>query len=226
LRIVNDKLAYVTLKSSKRGVGDVKRELLISRCVQRLMAWKDLHARRTEPNAPLWVCVSYNITGESLTHQGLTHILARLAKRAGIKKPVNPHWFRHSSASYYSQQGYNEAMLRDRFAWKSGSKMPGLYVNDSGEQKKFRAISGLEEEKHEAPFEAPEMPVCKVCGTYVGEIKGRLPEICSRCNRPWQQEPPGTAKELEAMKEALRQTQEYQKDMMETMKRMGLRIKK
>lgn len=78
--------------------------------------------------------------------------------------------------------------------------MPGLYVNDSGEKAKFRAIVGLEEEEHEKPFEAPEMPICKVCGTYVGEVKGRLPEICQRCNRPWDKEPPGTAREMEEMK--------------------------
>jgi len=204
LQVVNSRLAYVTLKNSKRRLGEEHRKILISKSVQRLMAWKDLHPRKTESEAPLWANLSYFNANDALSLQGLTHILKKLAKRANIAdKPMNPHWYRHSSASFYASEGkYTEAMLRDRFAWVGPSKMPARYVHDSGEAKRFREISGLEPEDKTKPFETPDMLICKCCGTYMGEINGKMPEICQRCNNPWDRAPM-VGDDLEAMVKTL-----------------------
>jgi integrase/recombinase XerD len=56
-------------------------------------------------------------------------MLSRLAKKAGITKPVNPHKFRHSSATYACLKGYNEEIIRKKYGWSANSTVPSRYFH-------------------------------------------------------------------------------------------------
>jgi integrase len=60
-------------------------------------------------------------------------ILKEIGKKAGITKHVNPHAFRHASATLMVQQGYNEAIIRTKLGWTKTSSMIGRYqhLNDN-----------------------------------------------------------------------------------------------
>jgi site-specific recombinase XerD/predicted Zn-ribbon and HTH transcriptional regulator len=185
LKIVNPRLASVRLRNSKRGISKQFRVIEVSRCVQHLLAWKDAHPEKENPDALLWPNVAWGHAKiEPLTETGTLYILRKIAKNAGISKPVNCHWFRHSSATFFGPV-YNEMMMRERFGWSKVSKMPSRYCHESGEHKKYREVMGIEEGVKAKPVTMPELPTCKTCGTYITEIKGEMPEICPRCNTNW-----------------------------------------
>ncbi len=54
-------------------------------------------------------------------------MLNRLAKKAGITKPVSPHKFRHASAAYACLKGYNEDIIRKKYGWTPSSNVPARY---------------------------------------------------------------------------------------------------
>ncbi|KCZ71082.1 site-specific recombinase XerD [Candidatus Methanoperedens nitroreducens] len=60
-------------------------------------------------------------------------VLNEISNRAGIKKPVTPHAFRHAQATIMVQQGYNEAIIRKKLGWTPGSTMIARYqhLNDN-----------------------------------------------------------------------------------------------
>ena len=58
-------------------------------------------------------------------------LLYRLGKKAGIKKPMNPHHFRHSRATELSKY-LTEAQLCQYMGWVPGSSQTATYVHLSG----------------------------------------------------------------------------------------------
>jgi integrase len=65
------------------------------------------------------------------THRALNKIIKTIAKRAGIKKKVYPHLFRHTRATHLAQY-LTEPEMRLFFGWSRHSKMPSVYVHLSG----------------------------------------------------------------------------------------------
>lgn len=63
----------------------------------------------------------------------INKMLRNAAKKAGIKKPVNPHHFRHSRATY-TAQFLTEAQMKEYFGWVQNSSMAVRYVHLSGKQ--------------------------------------------------------------------------------------------
>jgi len=54
------------------------------------------------------------------------------ARRAGINKPVNFHWFRHSAATRFAGEGMAAAEMNAYMGWKPGSNMSSRYLHTSG----------------------------------------------------------------------------------------------
>ena len=63
----------------------------------------------------------------SMCRQGVADNLDKIKKRAGIKKPITPHKFRHAQATDMVKRNYTEAIIRAKLAWKAGSRMPSRY---------------------------------------------------------------------------------------------------
>ena len=68
----------------------------------------------------------------AISDTGLHDQLLKIAKKAGVKKPVNPHSFRHASATRLSRH-LTEQELKVYLGWTPGSTMAATYVHLAGE---------------------------------------------------------------------------------------------
>jgi integrase len=68
------------------------------------------------------------------TYDSIRFFLARLAKKV-LKKQLNPHLFRHSSATYYAVK-LNRQELCYRYGWAFSSDMPDVYISRAGMESK------------------------------------------------------------------------------------------
>jgi len=112
-----------------------------------LASWINVHPRKADPEAPLWVAVgtTKNITiedrrhgkkyirdyGPGLKYRAIASVLKRVGKKAGIKKKVNPHIWRHARATFLANK-LTEQQLKHLFGWKQSSTMAATYVHLSG----------------------------------------------------------------------------------------------
>jgi len=64
--------------------------------VKAISYWLDA-CGSTPSDAPIFISLDYAHTGHRLTGDGIRRIVARLCKKAGIKKPMSPHRIRHSA---------------------------------------------------------------------------------------------------------------------------------
>jgi integrase len=167
--------------------------------------WLEMHPRRKNKEAPLWVNLSSNYKKEGITYQGIRQNLKRIAEKAGVKKNITPHIFRHSRATHLAK-ALTEAEMNVYFGWVQGSDMPATYVHLSGRDvdDKILQIYNLkpkdkDREDEMRPIECPRCqyinaPVnryCGRCGTVLDEgervkldVKGRqlmkkLPDLAS-----------------------------------------------
>lgn len=62
-----------------------------------------------------------------MSRQNTAKHLEEIQLKAGIKKPITPHKFRHAQATDMVKRNYTEAIIRAKLAWKSGSRMPARY---------------------------------------------------------------------------------------------------
>lgn len=69
------------------------------------------------------------------TYPGVKKVLWKIGRRA-LGRSVNPHLFRHSSATFYAGQGFDYFQLCKRYGWSIGSRMPQKYIDRSGIKEK------------------------------------------------------------------------------------------
>jgi integrase len=69
------------------------------------------------------------------TYDGVRKTLSKLGKRA-LNKSLNPHLFRHSSATFYASRGFDYFQLCKRYGWVIGSDVPNRYIHKSGIKEK------------------------------------------------------------------------------------------
>lgn len=94
-----------------------------------LQEWINQHPANNDPNSFVWVqeCNPKKILGYDIVRK----ILQRTAEKAGVKKKVNPHSFRHARASFLANH-LTESQLKEVFGWAQASKMASVYVHLSG----------------------------------------------------------------------------------------------
>jgi len=107
------------------------RRLPLISCVPHVQSWLNSHPSGREKDAPLWVNVGTKNTGKKCDYQTLRKALRETAGDAGVDKPVNPHHFRHSRATYLASR-FTEAQMCEWFGWVQGSDRPREYVHMSG----------------------------------------------------------------------------------------------
>lgn len=87
------------LLNVQRGKGGKQRLVVLSRSVAtpllRWLEWKRLRGLE----GPLFC----SLTGRQLTRQNVGRMLKRLGRKAGIRKRVNPHLFRHSGTRHLAE---------------------------------------------------------------------------------------------------------------------------
>lgn len=114
-----------------------------------------------------------------MNYNGYNVLLKRTAERAGIKKRIYPHLFRHSRCTILAQN-LTEAQL-DKYAdWVSGSDMSGVCVYLSGKylDGAILKLYGLEieESKPQISFKR-----CPRCGTTNKATNKATNKICKKC---------------------------------------------
>jgi integrase/recombinase XerD len=100
-----------------------------------------------------------------------------LGEIAGIHKPTNPHWFRHSRASELAKY-MTESQLCYYMGWEQGSKQARTYVHLSGKDvdRSILQMYGLaEEEKQENELKPITCPRCN-------KVNDPFAKFCSGCS--------------------------------------------
>lgn len=142
-----------------------------------LLAWIQDHPLKSNPNAPLWVNLDKH--HQSMGYRNMCYKIQEIATKAGISKPVNPHHFRHSRATYLCQF-LTEAQMKEYLGWTQDSSAPARYIHLSGKQVddailQLNGIKRTETIKQESLFEV--CPRCK-------KSNSTTADLCSSCWLP------------------------------------------
>jgi len=166
-----DELGAILRVTGKTGT----RIIRIIKSVPSLASWINVHPFKDNYDAPLWINLQNPRFGIPLSYSAAIAMVKRRAKNAGIKKRMNLHLFRHSSATE-SANYLTDAQMRERHGWSSYSRVPGRYVHLSHKDidKAMMKHYGIsKKQKIRTPIE------CQICGNY------NLPEndICFKCGK-------------------------------------------
>jgi integrase len=158
-----DKYGATVIVDGKTG----KRRIRLIDSVPDLQLYLNIHPLRDDPGAPLFITDrKYNGNYRRLNEQTVNNMLNSLADKAGIKKNVYPHAFRHGRLTDLAKRGFNEMELRIFAGWTKESNMPATYLHLSGAdiEKKILAKNGIIEDdskEKEEELKPVECPRCK-----------------------------------------------------------------
>lgn len=119
-----------------------QRRLLIVPSTSYLRDWINKHPDKYNPDALVWIKSDCGQLG----YQRVRLIIQRIANKAGIKKRVNPHNFRHTRATILSKH-FSDAEMKSYFGWTQSSKMASIYVHLSGKDidETYKRIYGIQD---------------------------------------------------------------------------------
>jgi integrase len=189
IRIKNvsfDDYGCILVVNGKTGMRRV-RIIEYSSFISRLLAD---HPDKDDPESPLWVNIgTTKLIAKSklkktkyewhyaMSYHGIAKVIKNVAKRAGIKKRIHPHLFRHSRATELSKK-LTEAQMKQIFGWTQGSKMASVYVHLSGRDvdDALLKINGLEDRREK--LVEPKPKKCPRCN----EINPHNFKYCGNCS--------------------------------------------
>ena len=120
-----DEFGALLRVTGKTGFRQVR---IVGNSIAYLRAWLDNHPLRNDVNAFLFCNLSDSILGRHLTYADVYSIIRHTAKRAGIKKRIHPHLFRHTRATILASK-VAEAPLEAQMGWVHGSRQTRTYVH-------------------------------------------------------------------------------------------------
>lgn len=170
--VVFDQYGAKVLVSGKTGSRQIR---LIASC-DYLRYWLENHPSRKNPDAYLWVRMSNFRRGYILEYSSVRKIIAKIAEKAGIKKKVNPHNFRHSRATHLANK-LKTAQLCIIFGWKQHSAMPSTYIHLSGEDvdNELLKMHGLKKDENGETISCPR---CQ-------KMHNQIAKYCDSCGMPF-----------------------------------------
>jgi len=164
--------ARLTVKG-KTGMRSVR----IIASAPKLAQWIDNHPLRKDPDAPLWVSLGTRDRNEALTYSAAKSMIKKLAERAGIRKRIYPHLFRHSRATHLATH-LTEAQMKQHFGWVQNSNMAATYVHLSGRDidNALLKLNGIavEEEVEKEEFTVVACPRCETKNSPISKF-------CTKC---------------------------------------------
>ena len=132
-----------------------------------LKAWIENHPGRQDASSRMFVSSHANY-GEPVNREWAGIYLRIMAKRAGIKKRMNPHSWRHARLTEMAKNGFTEPELRKFAGWTADSSQCKTYIHltDADIERKQLKMSGLvsvhETKPHENILRNIECPGCHV----------------------------------------------------------------
>ena len=198
------------------------RRIRIISSVPHLATWIENHPLRDKPDAPVWVGIGTRNKNGAVQYKNVRTLIAKLAEKAGIKKRVNPHMFRHSRATHLANH-LTEAQMNQYFGWVQGSDMPSTYVHLSGRDVDGAILNlyGMKEDKKKDRKEFAPVK-CPRCGT----MNSPGGKFCIKCGMPLDIkaaiEIENERKKMDDIMSTLMKDSEVQRLMARKIKEMGL----
>lgn len=171
-----DELGGFLMVTGKTG----PRRVRVVSCVPYLTKWLNEHPFKNQPECPLWVRRNAPLP-KPLPYGAVSVVLRKLGKSAGISKPLNPHNFRHSRATYLANH-LTESQMKEYLGWVQASKMAAIYVHLSGRDIDYAILKtyGLQV-KNNGKQESILRPLsCERCA----ESNPPTNKYCLRCGFP------------------------------------------
>ena len=116
----------------------------------------------------------------NISYDHFRYVLKKLAEKAGIKKRIYPHLFRHSRATLLAKKRVGEHIMRQYFGWDEDSEMPSIYVHLAASDVEDAILELYEYEGKKVGRES--IP-CWRCGHQ--NLPGS--RYCNRCGSPLDQ---------------------------------------
>jgi len=166
-----------------------KRPVILVKSYPFLSQWLDYaETRRKDIPAKykdiVWLnMMNFGHTGITpLSRDGLRNLLKYAGERAGIKKRVWTHGFRHSSATDFAKQGYNETELRLKYGWTATSNIPSNYTHYKHDELKNKILrhSGKSVSEPEPDGNILKLKECPFCGSESPFDSS----FCGKCSKP------------------------------------------
>lgn len=129
---------YLTLKGKTET-----REVLILEHSKLLTNWLNQHPDKDNPEAPLFCHVQTIKRGQPIKYGTIRQMLHRTAKKAGIKKRIHPHLFRHSRVTQLSDMGIDQQKINSLLGWTPDTRMMNIYSHLTTKQANDELIHKL-----------------------------------------------------------------------------------
>jgi integrase/recombinase XerD len=141
-----------------------------------LATWLDNHPFRQNPEAFVWVGIGTVGRNVPLQYGAIRMHLKRIAEKAGIKKRIHPHLFRHSRSTHLAKH-LTEAQMKQYLEWVQGSDMAAIYVHLSGRDvdNALLRMHGIVTEDTKDVQMSPKQ--CTRCST----MNSPTTKFCSKC---------------------------------------------
>ncbi len=187
--VFDDYGAVVWLPRSKTQ----RRKLRVVYSARYLAEWLSDHPLKDDPEAPLWVKLSGRNYLQLMVYKDFQWQLKKIAKRAGIKKRIYPHLFRHTRATKLLQQ-VSEVVGAKYMGWVPSTKMVGVYIHlaDQDVERAILEMHGIKPADENDDIKVLQCPRCSFVNP--GNAK-----FCSRCGLP-------------LTPEAVREVEEWEKE--------------
>lgn|GEM_PF-2847052 len=143
-----------------------------------LTEWLNVHPRKDNPDAPLFVPLQ-SYKNRTPTDHMIYDVVKKLARRAGIKRKVYPHLLRHTRATHLARV-LTEQSLKRVMGWTPSSPMASVYVHLSGRDVEEDLLMARGLKPKVEPISLLEVRKCPFCGF----DNDAWAEYCVNCSKP------------------------------------------
>jgi integrase len=172
--VTKDQYSYIVDLSGKTG----HRTPRIVIADPDITAWLNIHPMAEKPYAPLWLPLG-DSDGKFMEYGAFRQVIQRLKKRAGVKKRLYHHLFRHTRVTHLlMNKEINEAQAKVYFGWVPESKMLSEYAHlmSSDVNNAILRIHGIKTHNTDQPMLTPKQ--CRRCQT-INSVNARF---CYKCS--------------------------------------------
>ena len=172
--VTRDKFGYIADLEGKTGHRTPR--VVISSA--HITHWLNVHPLKNKPDAPFWVMIGSRDKHKRMEYPAFRALVKRLVAKAGIRKRVYHHLFRHTRVTHLLiNKQINEAQAKVYFGWVPNSTMLSEYSHlmSSDVNNAILAMHGIQPENHKESILKPKQ--CPQCQT----INSMDSRFCHNC---------------------------------------------